>query len=207
MKLFLITILSFVFLFSSCTTIYFDQPQPKWAERLTEVPSELHGQWLKKSEGYKIDVNGITTIDIKSNAKGNPVDTVYSESNLSDSLRLYKAKKYYVLNSNSEDDQWEILVLEPLKNGDINVYRTIDLNIFNNDRGLRFEKAIIKKDGKETTIKDLDSEFDTTSDLKNAYYSGQMKMKTIHKIATQDNLLLTFKSDGSVDIPEESDLK
>ena len=127
----------------------------------------------------------------------------YSTS-LSDSLRIYKAKEFYVIHSKENNDYWEIVILKPINNGDINLYCTSNHELFASDKGLKLQEATYIINGEEKKVKALNTNSEESAIFQNALYSGQMSIKTIRKMITIDNLLLILKADGSVFNPDET---
>jgi hypothetical protein len=168
------------------------------------VPNELYGKWFDETKGWEISEKGITNIDIEIDSIGNKIDTTYKTTGLSDSLQIYKAKELYVIHSKENSDYWEIIILKPMKNGDINTYYTSDPKIFDSDKNLKLEEAIFLIDDEEKSVKTLDPDFDKSSSFESALYSGQMKMKTLRKVITSNNLMHILKIDGSIITPADS---
>ena len=64
-----VILLALIFAFlSSCTNVYFDQPQPKNGENLNFVPSELQGQWIDKLDTISITKNGFEEVNVKTDS-------------------------------------------------------------------------------------------------------------------------------------------
>jgi hypothetical protein len=202
MKLLIIITISLLTL-SSCVTIYFTEPQPKGGERILKVPKELYGKWFSETEGWKIDESGLTLIDVKIDSVLNTVDTTYKTSSLSESLRMYKEKELYILNSRDNRNYWDVIILNRLDNGDINIYRPTDPTLFNDDKKLKLKEAVFLINGEERTVQSLDPIYKDSSKFQSALFSGQMDTETLRKIVKKDNLILIFKNDGSAYVPED----
>ena len=171
MKLFPL-IIGLLLVLSSCGVVYFIEPQPKGGELQLEVPKELYGKWFGNAEGWQIDKNGLTNININTDSVGNKTYTngVVSE------FTVYKAKELYIAHTKGHGDYWEIIILKPMKNGDINVYYSPDPKLFAHDKNLKLVDSL---------------------SFNSAVYTGQMKMKTLRKILTSENLTI-LKKDGFI---------
>ena len=156
------TILIFLpiyFLFGSCVSIYFTEPQPKGGTRLNEIPDELLGSWEEGKNFMGFNKNGITTITYESDSLNNIIDTIYAKIPLSDSLRIYQAKNIFVLNYPNKVYNWEIIAFKPQANGDIYTYKVIDPKFFALDRNLKLLNAIYYVDGEEKIVNTLNSNY------------------------------------------------
>jgi len=203
MKLFTL-IIGLVFIVSSCAHIYFIEPQPKGGERLYEMPKELYGEWYGTSNGWKLNENGITIANIKTDSVGNILDTTYQTAPLSDSLRIYKKKDLYVVHLKDKSEYWEIGILKTMGNGDIYTYQSSDQDKFASAKGLKLEEATYKINGKRKIVKTLNPEADESAHFLNAVFSGQMKLKTLRKVLKSLTPTI-FKADGSIYEEDDSD--
>lgn len=194
--------LGFVLLATSCQHVYFTEPQPKGGTLLTEVPEELYGLWFD-SDGLRIDAQGFTIINVKQDSLGNPKDTVYELMTLCDTFQLYKAKELYVINYKEVGKNWELYVLKPLKNGDIESYSSADPEIYAKDKGLKLLEATYTVEGEEKTVKTLYSEYDGSVEFQEATFSGKMKLRTLRKTLTPDHLDNILKADGTIYKPQD----
>jgi hypothetical protein len=173
------------------------EPQPKGGERLTEIPEMLYGKWFGDNHGWQINKNGFTYIEIESDSVGIVLDTTYQTISLSDTFRIYKAKELYIIHTKENSDYWEIIILRHMKNGDINAYQASDPELFKPDKGLKLERANFYIDGEEKSVKTLNPEHEESLSFQSAVFSGQMKMRTLRKVLTPDNLIVLTK-DGSI---------
>lgn len=193
---FLITIIPFVL--SSCAHVYFTEPQPKGGTRLKEVPAVLHGEWYVENEGLIIEKTGATSYKTFRDSTSNAIDTVYNRIPLSDTFRLYQAKPFYVLNYRGSGHDWEIIVISTNKNGDIYICESRKPDIFKQDDDLKLLNAHYELDGRDTTVQELNPDYDGEVNFKSAIFSGEMKISTLKKIARKENAILILKKDGSV---------
>ena len=178
---FLIFIVSLL-LISSCSHIYFEEVQPKGGVRQSEMPEELYGYWFGESEGWELSENGITNIDFETDSLGNVLDTTYQTTPLSYSLRIYKAKEFYLIHTRENSPYWEIITLKLMKNGDLNIYHSIDPKIFASVKGLKLEYANYDIDEESQNVNKLDPEHNESIIFNHALFSGQMKVRQLRKI-------------------------
>lgn len=185
-------------LLSSCAHVYFTEPQPKGGMRLNEVPAELHGEWYVENEGLIIEKTGATSYKTFRDSISNATDTVYDRVVLSDTFRLYQAKPFYVLNYRGSGRDWEIIVISTNKNGDIYICESRKPDIFKQDGDLKLLNAHYDLDGRDTTVHELNPDYDGEVIFKSATFSGQIQIGTLKKIARKENAILILKKDGSV---------
>ena len=165
------TILIFLpiyFLFGSCVSIYFTEPQPKGGTLLNEIPNELLGSWEEGKNSMGFYKNGITTITYVSDSLNNIVDTIYTKIPLGDSLRIYQAKNIFVLNYPNKVYNWEIIAFKPQANGDIYSYQMTDPNFFALDRNLKLLNAIYYVDHEEKILNTLNPIYNDRLEFRSA---------------------------------------
>lgn len=184
-------------LLQSCNPIYFVDPQPKNGILLTEVPKELQGVW---NDQGKIVVNN-QSFRVK-----NSKDEIEDEWILSDSIRLFKLRDLYVLNTRQADTDWEITIIERNRKGDVSFYQTTDTNFFVKDKNLKLKEAYFIIDEEYTKVHSLnlcDSE-GRIMEFQSATFSGKMRYKTLKNIINEKNLWIKLKSDGTIYTPDRS---
>lgn len=204
MKLFT-SISILLFLFASCSSIYFQEVQPKGGDNLTEIPKELCGIWHGDSEGWKIDEYGFTNIDYQTDTLDNIIDTVYTTTPLSDSTRIYSTKDFYVLNLRENSQYWEIVVIRPMNNGDIYIYYISDPKIFTKIKGIKLESANYYIDGELRTVKTVNPDAKSSLKFDSAVFSGQMKSGSLRK-ALKSLSPTVFGNDGKIYEPENDSI-
>jgi hypothetical protein len=127
---------------------------------------------------------------------------------LNDTVRLYKANKFYVFNfSKTNKEYWQIILIKKLKNGDINIYETRDYRLFAKDKGLKIESINYSTNGNEnnldSTVNEINQDLHKNSDYQTAIFSGRMNIKTLDKITKNNkNIIFTLKKNGTI-IPME----
>jgi hypothetical protein len=198
---FSISISVLLFLLASCSSIYFQEVQPKGGDILTEMPKELFGIWQGDSEEWKIDEDGFTNIDYKTDSLENIIDTVYSTTSLNDSTRIYKSADFYVLNLRENSEYWEIVVIRPMNNGDLYFYFISDPKIVSKIKGVKLESADYYIDGELRTVKRIDPEAESSLKFDSAVFSGQMKPGSLLK-ALKSVSPTIFGKDGKIYQPE-----
>jgi hypothetical protein len=204
-KLF-ISISILLLLLASCSSIYFQEVQPKGGDNLTEMPEELFGIWQGDSEGWKIDKNGFTNIDYKTDTLDNIIDTVYTITPLSDSTRIYRTKDFYVLNLRDNSQYWEIVVIRSINKGDIYFYYISDPEIFIKIKGIKLERANYYIDGELRTVKTVNPDAKTSLKFDSAVFSGQMKSESFRK-ALKSITPTIFGKDGKIYVPENDSIE
>ena len=196
-----VILLALIFAFlSSCTNVYFDQPQPKNGENLNFVPNELQGKWVDKLDTIYITKNGFEEVNVKTDSLDNIISVKKEKFFLSDSLVLNKAGKYYVINL-LEKENWQVIILDKQNNGDIVWYYPSKPPFFGEGRDLKVKKVIGKINGVETIDKSLTNK-DKGSSI-TVYYKGQFRINDIKKVILEENQLWIFKSDGSIIEPQK----
>lgn len=184
---------------SSCTNVYFDQPQPKNGEILKYIPLELQGIWVDKLDTLYITKHGFEEVNVKTDSSGT-ISSIKRETHfLSDSLMLQKAEKYYVVNIR-EKKNWQVVILDRQSNGDIIWYYPLNPPFFGEGNGLKIKKVKGKINGIETIDQSLTNK--DKGSISSVYYEGQFKSKDIKKILLEENQLWIFKADGTIIEPE-----
>ena len=192
------------FIISSCVHLYFIEPQPKGGKLLSEVPTELHGEWYTEEGGIGIGSNGLSIKKIELDTLTNKMDTMSKDNNLSDTFRLYKAKEFYVLNYKQNNEPWEIIVIHK-QNNNIYFHETTDPNLINKDHSLKLQEAHYDIDDKDSIVQKLNPEQIDSLSFRSALFSGQMTLKTVKRIASEGDIITILKSDGSIYFPGNKD--
>ncbi|MFT5861001.1 MAG: hypothetical protein ACI865_003119 [Flavobacteriaceae bacterium] len=191
----------------SCVHVYFKEPQTLEGVQLSEIPNELQGVWLEVEDdendnhqnGISFDAKGLDDLRINKFEQTGNVDTLHRRTNLSDSLRLYKSGKFYLVNSRENSEYWEVTVLR-IRHGDIFIYDCRDPDIYLKDQNLTLEEVGYSQLASEEDliVKTMIEETSDTLKFQHALYSGQMSSKTVRRIAKKRNLQLIMREDGSV---------
>lgn len=191
-----------VFSLNSCFHVYFDRPQPKKGIYLTEVPADLHGSWIDKTDTFYIDKTGGYIYNFDS------ITGEYFKEGfiLSDSFQLYKAGDYYVANYTKDKIWWEVEIIDRKENGDLYFYYPSTAPYFGKRLGLKvveidqeFEPVWLN----DSIGRDRNVLLNKRLSMKNVmlrnavYYKGQFRIKDIEKIIIPENLSIIYKHDGS----------
>lgn len=205
-------------LLSSCVTVHFNEPQPKGGERLYTVPEELHGKWRDMDEGNEINKFGLIESDLvydDSLAEFHDeyvvVDTSYEYIYLNDSIRLYKAKDYYVYNY-LEDWGWTVLVIDKDDQGNLNFYAPNNFTALSKFRGLKVDSVQLQSLNRYDELEykmivkpDFDNmREDQIEDVIDVYVSGQIKKRDIKKLIRHENFIQSYRIDGTVFTPSDT---
>lgn len=201
----IITICCSLLLFTSCSHIYFQEVQPRGGDRLNEIPKGLYGEWHGDTESWLINELGITNIDFKTDSLENIIDTVYSTTPLSDSMRIYKSEGIYVFNFRENNEYWEIAIFQPQSNGDISIYNISDPKLFAKVKGLKLVEANYTIDDEYQTVYNLDPEAESSLKFESAIFSGQMKLKSLKKVLHEISPTI-FKHNGTIYVPENDSI-
>lgn len=185
---------------SSCTNVFFDQPQPKNGKKLKFVPTELQGTWIEQLDTIYITKNGLEEVNVKMDSLDNIASIEREKFYLSDTLVLTKAGKYYVVNL-FEKNNWQVIILDKQSNGDVIWYYPSEPPFFGEGQGLKVKKVTGKINGIKTTDTSLTNK-DKGKEI-TVYYEGQFRIKDIKKVLLKENQLWIFKSDGSIIEPQK----
>lgn len=203
-KKYFLLIAIFPFIISSCVHLYFIEPQPEGGKLLSEVPTELHGEWYTEEGGIEIRSNGIYVKKIQLDTLTNKMDTMNKDNSLCDTFRLYKIKQFYVLNYRENNTPWEIVIISKQGN-DIYLYGTTNPDLLSKDQNLKLKEARYSMDDKDTIVQALNPELEESSSFRSATFSGKMTLKTVKIIASEENIMNILKSDGSIYFPGNKD--
>lgn len=175
-------ILFWIILLASCKEVSFNTPQPAGVKPLTEIPPALRGHYLSYDEisGEESDTLIIESWGYHFTDKED--NDWLGAGHLSDSLVVKFYKNYYFVNFKSED-QWVLRLVRQKPYGGIE-FLSIDIQ----DDAKR--KEILKKIGKELTIKEVHRDDDT-----------------FYQIAPTPNQLMKLIDKGFFTGPELSKIK
>jgi len=201
MKPLILFILSILFI-TSCSHIYFTEPQPKGGERLLEFPEELRGTWLKTTDDkevtYSIHNDRFEVLSIRKDSVGNQTSSRSEIQNLTDTFRLYQSKNFYVINyKSSSNSLWEIAVIKRKSNGDIIITENNDPEFFIKRKELRLDSAEYEIDDSLRTFYALNPFAEHSLRFVSATFSGQLTEKTLKKIVRQSDSGWIFKKNGT----------
>lgn len=184
--------------FSSCTSVYFEVPQPKGGEKQNEVPKELRGTWISKNDTCYVFAKGYTDATATLDSAGKVAGVKRSTILFSDSVILNKAGKYYVVNFLGDDGNgYQIVIVEKKDNGEIHWYYPATPPFFGSSKTLIVKKVERDKKQKKFTNKSLLKVEDEHIDK--VFYSGQFTVDDIKKVLIRENTIRILKPDGTFD--------
>lgn len=198
----------FVFLFLySCTTVYFDRPQPRDGELLNEFPDEILNVWSLTEQLGRLDIefqlNALVITEYEKDSLTNDM-LVEKRSNiaLGDSIILKKCKGFYVLNLKENEQQYQIVCMVLNEEDEVNLYAPQNMPFWKSSRKLKLDSVVVSEGGKfmgtgETRTQNT-FKLNEGEEIKTVYYAGSLKSKHLKKMLREENLVLTLKSDGTI---------
>lgn len=189
---------------TSCFHVYFDQPQPKNGIQLFSVPQDLQGAWIDEGDTTYIGENGLYMFDYDS------INQQFKKEGftLSDSVLLFKAGDYYVVNVTDDHIFWEVEILHRHENGDIYFYYPKTAPYFGKNLRLHvdsisqeFEPVMLNdsigRDRRVLFKKSLKMKHVMTRNA--VYYRGQFSIKDIEKVVIPENLERIYRQNGTIE--------
>ena len=193
--------------FTSCTTVYFDRPQPKDGMVMTEFPEEIQGTWnlMEQLGSLKIvlSASSMTMTEYEKDSITNEnVVKKSTEVLLGDSIVLKDCKSFYAMNLKENDKQFQVVTLVTNDQNDLLVYSPKSLPFWKNSCRLKLDSVIVSEGGfmgggEERTQKNF--EIAEGENISTIFYSGWLKSKHLKKIHREDNLLLILRRDGTIE--------
>ena len=189
----------------SCTTVYFDRPQPKDGEVVNEFPDEILNVWYlnenlgKLSIEFKLNSLNITEYE-KDSLTNEMLVSKKTKLTLGDSIILKKRKSLYFLSLKENENKYQILGMVLNEGNEVDIYAPQSMPFWKNSRRLKLDSVIIGEDGfmsaKTRTQKSF--EINDGEDIQSIYYSGSIKSKHLKKMIREENLVLSLKADGKI---------
>ena len=193
--------------FTSCTTVYFDRPQPKDGMVMTEFPEEIQGTWnlMEQLGSLKIELSAssMTMTEYEKDSITNEnVVKKSTEVLLGDSIVLKDCKSFYAMNLKENDKQFQVVTLVTNDQNDLLVYSPKSLPFWKNSCRLKLDSVVVSEGGfmgggEERTQKNF--EIAEGVNINTVFYSGWLKSKHLKKIHREDNLLLILRQDGTIE--------
>jgi hypothetical protein len=203
----LTSILAVGVVFASCTTVYFDQPQPKDGIVMTEFPEEVQGTWnlMEQLGSLKIELSATSmtmTEYEKDSITNQNVIKKSTEVLLGDSIILKDCKSFYVMNLKEKENQYQVVTLMTNDQNDLLVYSPKSLPFWKNSCKLKLDSVIVSEGGfmgggEERVQKNF--EISEGENINTIFYSGLLKSKHLKKMHREDNLLMILKRDGTIE--------
>ena len=193
--------------FTSCTTVYFDRPQPKDGIVMTEFPEEVQGTWnlMEQLGSLKIELSAtsMTMTEFEKDSITNQnVIKKSTEVLLGDSIILKDCKSFYVMNLKENDKQYQVVTLVSNDQNDLLVYSPKSLPFWKNSCKLKLDSVIVSEGGfmgggEEHVQKNF--KIAEGENINTIFYSGFLKSKHLKKMHREDNLLMILKRDGTIE--------
>ena len=197
--------LSLILFVGSCTTVYFDRPQPKDGEVLDEFPDKILNVWYlnetlgKLSIEFKLNSLNITEYE-KDSLTNDMLVSKKIKLTLGDSIILKRRKSLYFINLKENENKYQILGMVLNEDDEVDIYAPQSMPFWKNSRRLKLDSVIIGEDGfmsaKTRTQKSF--EINEGEDIQSIYYSGSIKSKRLKKMIREENLVLSLKADGNI---------
>ena len=198
--------LSLILFVGSCTTVYFDRPQPKDGEVINEFPDEILNVWYlnetlgKLSIEFKLNSLNITEYEKDSLTNGMLVSKK-TKLTLGDSIILKKRKSLYFLSLKENENKYQILGMVLNEDNEVDIYAPQNMPFWKNSRRLNLDSIIVAEGGGFMSAKTRTQQnFDLNEgeDIQSIYYSGSIKSKHLKKMIREENLVLSLKADGNI---------
>ena len=197
--------LSLILFVGSCTTVYFDRPQPKDGELLDEFPDEILNVWYlnetlgKLSIEFKLNSLNITEYE-KDSLTNDMLVSKKTKLTLGDSIILKKRKSLYFLSLKENENKYQILGMVLNEDNEVDIYVPQSIPFWKNSRRLKLDSVIVKEDGFMSVRTRTQQSFilNEGEDIQSIYYSGSIKSKHLRKMIREENLVLSLKADGNI---------
>ena len=196
---------SVILFVGSCTTVYFDRPQPKDGEVIDEFPDEILNVWYlnedlgKLSIEFKLNSLNITEYE-KDSLTNDMLVSKKTKLTLVDSIILKKRKNLYFLSLKENENKYQVIGMVLNEDNEVGIYAPQSMPFWKNSRRLKLDSVIIGEDGfmsaKTRTQKSF--EINEGEDIQSIYYSGSIKSKHLKKMIRKENLVLSLKADGNI---------
>jgi len=191
----------------SCTTVYFDRPQPRDGKVLNEFPDEILNVWsIDENLGrleieFKLNALVITEYE-KDSITNDMVVGKRSEIALGDSIILKNCKSFYALSLKEKENQYQIACLVLNEEDGVDIYTPQNLPFWKNSRKLKLDSVEVS-DGSAfmgSGESRMQNNFDLNEgeEINTVYYSGSLKSKHLKKMLRKENLIMSLTSDGKI---------
>ena len=199
--------LSLILFVGSCTTVYFDRPQPRDGKILEGFPDEILNVWsISENQGrleieFKLNALVITEYE-KDSISNDMVVGKRSEIALGDSIILKNCKSFYALSLKEKENQYQIACLVLNENDEVDIYAPQNLPFWKNSRKLKLDSVEVSDgsafmgSGESRIQKNFDHREE--EEINTVYYSGSLKSKHLKKMLRKENLIMSLTSDGEV---------
>lgn len=204
-KIILLSSTLFVFL-CSCTTVYFDRPQPKDGEILNEFPDAILNVWSLNEQLGRLDIefelNSLVITEYEKDSLTNDM-VVGKRSNitLGDSVILKKCKGFYVLSLKENEKQYQVACMVLNEEDEVNIYAPQNMPFWKSSRKLKLDSVVVSEGGGfmgGSTHTQKNFKLNEGEEIQSVYYTGGIKSKHLKKVIREENLILSLKADGSI---------
>lgn len=204
-KIILLSSTLFVFL-CSCTTVYFDRPQPKDGEILNEFPDAILNVWSLNEQLGRLDIefelNSLVITEYEKDSLTNDM-VVGKRSNitLGDSVILKKCKGFYVLSLKENERQYQIACMVLNEEDEVNIYAPQNMPFWKSSRKLKLDSVVVSEGGGfmgGSTHTQKNFKLNEGEEIQSVYYTGGIKSKHLKKVIREENLILSLKADGTI---------
>lgn len=204
-KIILSSFILFVFL-CSCTTVYFDRPQPKDGEILNEFPDAILNVWSLNEQLGRLDIefelNSLVITEYEKDSLTNDM-VVGKRSNitLGDSVILKKCKGFYVLSLKENEKQYQVACMVLNEEDEVNIYAPQNMPFWKSSRKLKLDSVVVSEGGGfmgGSTHTQKNFKLNEGEEIQSVYYTGGIKSKHLKKVIREENLILSLKADGVI---------
>lgn len=204
-KIILLSSTLFVFL-CSCTTVYFDRPQPKDGEILNEFPDAILNVWSLNEQLGRLDIefelNSLVITEYEKDSLTNDM-VVGKRSNitLGDSVILKKCKGFYVLSLKENEKQYQVACMVLNEEDEVNIYAPQNMPFWKSSRKLKLDSVVVSEGGGfmgGSTHTQKNFKLNEEEEIQSVYYTGGIKSKHLKKVIREENLILSLKADGTI---------
>ena len=198
--------LSVILFVGSCTTVFFDRPQPKDGEVINEFPDEILNVWYlnetlgKLSIEFKLNSLNITEYE-KDSLTNDMIVSKKTKLTLGDSIILKKRKNLYFLSLKENENKYQVIGMVLNEDNEVGIYAPQSMPFWKNSRKLKLDSVIVSEGGgfmSATTRTQKSFEINEGEDIQSIYYSGSIKSKHLKKMIREENLVLSLKADGNI---------
>ena len=191
----------------SCTTVYFDRPQPRDGKILEGFPDEILNVWsISENQGrleieFKLNALVITEYE-KDSISNDMVVGKRSEIALGDSIILKHCKSFYALSLKEKENQYQIACLVLNEEDEVSIYAPQKLPFWKSSRRLKLDSVQVSNGssfmGAEESRMQKNFDLNEGEEINNVYYSGSLKSKHLKKMIRKENLIMTLTSGGEI---------
>ena len=191
----------------SCTTVYFDRPQPRDGKILNEFPDEILNVWSINENLGRLDIefklNALVITEYEKDSITNDM-LVGKRSNiaLGDSIILKKCKGFYVLSLKENEQQYQIAFMVLNEEDEVNIYAPQNMPFWKSSRKLKLDSVVVSEGGKfmgtgQTRTQNTFN-LNEGEEIKTVYYAGSLKTKHLKRVLREENLVMTLKANGTI---------